>query len=104
MTACNPSYLNGIQEQSGLLSVSQSGASLSIGAVGSIGTCAFSGTYSQTGKLGSVQGTYSCGDGTTGTFDLGQMTPTLAGFTAVVRGQNQYCQWSGYFGGITRAP
>ena len=103
MTACNPSSLNGPQEVSGLLAVSQNGTSLSISAVGSIRTCAFSGAYSQTGKLGSAQGTYSCSDGTGGTFIMGQMTPTVAGFTAQVAGQNQYCQWSGYLGGITRA-
>jgi len=31
------------------------------------------------------------------------MTPTINEFTARIKGQNQFCQWSGYFGGISRA-
>jgi hypothetical protein len=67
-------------------------------------SCSFSGGYSQAGKLGQVQGTYSCTDGTHGTFVAFEMMPTISGFTARVQGQNQYCsQWSGYFGGLARA-
>jgi hypothetical protein len=66
-------------------------------------SCTFTGTYSQTGKLGEVQGTYSCTDTSHGTFDAIEMTPTVNGFTARISGQNQFCNWSGYFGGIARA-
>src|ERR1700682_5874136 len=103
MTGCAPSSLNGIQEVAGLLSVSQVGASVSMAATTNGSTCTFSGTYTRTGKLGDVQGTYSCTDGTHGAFDAFEMTPTISGFTARIAGQNQYCNWSGFLGGISRA-
>ena len=103
LTGCAPSSLNGIQEVAGLLSVSQTDTSVSIAATAVGSNCTFSGTYTQTGKLGEVQGSYSCTQGTHGTFDVVEMTPTISGFTARVSGQNQYCQWSGYMGGIRRA-
>jgi len=103
LTGCNPAYLNGVQEVAGIVTVNQNGASISMSAASSIGSCSFSGTYAQTGKLGQAQGSYSCSDGTIGTFSLVEMTPTISGFTARASGQNQYCQWTGYFGGITRA-
>ena len=103
LTGCVPSSLNGIQEVAGLLTVSQTGANVSIAATAVGSNCSFSGTYTQTGKLGDVQGNYSCTGGTVGTFDAFEMTPTISGFTARIAGQNQYCHWSGYFGGISRA-
>lgn len=66
-------------------------------------SCTFSGTYGQTGKLGQVEGNYSCSDSTAGSFLAYEMTPTIDGFTAAITGQNQYCQWSGTLGGIVRA-
>jgi len=103
-TSCNPSYFNGVQELAGILSVNQNGSTISMSASSSTsGSCAFSGNYSQTGKLGQIQGSYSCTDGTQGSFSAIEMTPTVSGFTARVYGQNQYCQWSGYLRGITRA-
>jgi hypothetical protein len=103
MTGCNPSSLNGIQEIAGVLSVSQTGASVSMSAVAPGANCTFTGTYSQAGKLGGIVGTYSCTDTSHGTFQALEMTPTISGFTARVIGQNQFCNWSGYFGGIARA-
>jgi hypothetical protein len=103
MTGCSPASLNGIQEVSGALVVDQTGSSVSMSAVTTGASCTFTGTYSQTGKLGEVQGTYSCTDSSHGTFDAIEMTPTVSGFTARISGQNQFCNWSGYFGGIARA-
>ncbi len=102
-TGCNPSYLNGIQETAGILTVNQNGSSISMVASTGSATCSFGGAYSQAGKLGEIQGTYSCTDGTAGPFSAIEMTPTVSGFTARVSGSNQYCQWSGYLGGIARA-
>jgi hypothetical protein len=50
-----------------------------------------------------VQGTYTCTAGTYGNFSMVEMTPTISGFTARVSGQNQYCVFSGYMGGIARS-
>lgn len=100
---CNPASLNGTDEQVGSISISQTGSSVTFILANSAGTCTFSGTYTQTGKLGRAQGTYSCSNTAQGTFNAVEMTPTISGFTARVSGQNQYCQWSGYLGGIVRA-
>ena len=102
---CNPSSMNGAVDFGGALSVTQSGSSVTMFvATDTGGACSFNGSYTQAGKYGQVEGTYTCGDGTSGTFVASEMTPTINGFTSYVSGQNQYCQWSGTFGGITRAP
>jgi hypothetical protein len=108
LTGCNPPSLNGNVEATGLLFVNQADTnititSLSDGSGSSVDACTFQGTYSQTGKLGAVAGSYSCNDGTQGTFQLSEMTATISGFTSRATGQNQYCRWTGYVGGITRA-
>ena len=101
---CNPSSMNGAVDFGGALSVTQSGSSVTMFvATDTGGACSFNGSYTQAGKYGQVEGTYTCGDGTSGTFVASEMTPTINGFTSYVSGQNQYCQWSGTFGGITRA-
>jgi hypothetical protein len=102
-TGCNPPSLNGLHEAVGFLNVNQSGTAIGMVASSNLDTCNFSGAYSQTGKLGSAQGTYSCYSGEQGTFLAYEMTPTVSGFTARIQGNNQYCQWSGYLGGLARA-
>jgi hypothetical protein len=103
-TGCSPSSFNGVTEIAGFLTVTQTGTAFSMSSSSNLGTCTFSGTYSQTGKLGQVQGTYSCSSGEHGNFNMVEMTPTISGFTARVQGSNQFCpQWSGYAGGISRA-
>jgi hypothetical protein len=103
-SGCSPSQFNGITETAGTLRVTQTGTSVSMASASSLGTCTFSGAYTQYGKLGTVQGTYGCSSGERGTFSMFEMTPTVSGFTARVRGSNQYCaEWSGYVGGISRA-
>lgn len=102
---CNPSSLNGVVDFGGAMSVTQNGSAVSMSVATDTGdACSFNGTYSQAGKYGQVDGTYACGDGTSGTFSAYEMTPTINGFMASVSGRNQFCQWSGSLGGITLAP
>ena len=101
---CNPSSLNGVADIGGAMSVTQNGNAVTMSVTASTISCSFNGTYSQAGKYGQVDGTYACGDGTSGTFSAYEMTPTINGFTASVSGQNQFCQWSGSLGGIALAP
>jgi len=101
-TACQPRSRDGIEEINGVIDVTQNGTSISMNAITAGFSCSFVGTYSQQGKLGRVDGTYSCTDTKTGTFTMSDMTPTVSGFTGRVAGQNQFCQWSGYVGGIAR--
>jgi len=103
-SGCNPSSINGIQELSGLMSITQTGAAVNMVSSGSGLSCTFNGTYEQIGKLGAVVGTYSCSDTSFGQFTLAEITRTISGFTARAFGSNQFCQqWTGYMGGIRRA-
>jgi hypothetical protein len=105
LTNCSPSSFNGIQETAGILAVSQNGANLAMTAASTVGVCSFVGTYIQLGRNGTTQmGSYNCTDGTRGTFTASEMSISQSGFSAKVAGQNQFCQWSGYLGGIARAP
>ena len=101
-TGCQPRSRDGIEEINGVLDVTQNGTSISMNATTAGFSCSFVGTYSQQGKLGRVDGSYSCTDARVGTFTMSDMTPTVSGFTGRVAGQNQFCQWSGYVGGIAR--
>ena len=102
-SGCNPINLNGTQEDGGFLSVRQNGAAITITTTTAATTCTYNGTYVQTGKLGQVNGSYSCTSGVSGSFQLFDMTPMLSGFTGRFAGQNNHCQFSGYFGGVRRS-
>ena len=100
---CNPINLNGVQEDGGFQSVRQNGSAITITTTTTAATCTYNGTYVQMGKLGQVTGAYSCSSGVQGSFTLTELTPTLSGFTGRFDGQNQYCQFSGYLGGVRRS-
>ena len=101
---CNPASLDGVEEAGGLMTVTHDGSSLTVALATAGGSCTFAGNYSQTGKLGQVSGNFSCGTGAQGTFALYEMTPTISGFTGRVVGASQFCQFSGYMGGVARSP
>ena len=84
----------------GLMTISQSGTSLRITAQGASSTCTFFGTYGQTGSIGSTTGSFSCSDGTNGTFALDGMQWTLFGMSTRLSGRSQFCNFLGILGGI----
>ena len=98
---CNPASLNGLSESAGIVTISQTGQDFAVTLAGAT-SCTFSGTYAQSGKLGQVNGSVACSNGTQGSFLLVELTPTISGFNGRLVGQDQYCQWSGYIGGVTR--
>jgi len=102
-TNCTALTLNGVEETVGVLSVAQNGTAISMTAATSVASCTYGGAYSQAGKLGQVNGSYTCTNGVQGSFVLVEMTPTISGFTGRIVGQNQFCQFSGYLGGIRRS-
>jgi len=69
---------------------------------GSTATCTFSGTYGQSGKLGTISGNWSCVVGGTpsnsGIFTMSELQATIRGFNARFTGQDQFCQYTGNFG------
>lgn len=98
----NPANNNQTITDAGLLTIIQSGTSFQLTAQGQTTNCSFSGTYSQRGRLGYVSGgNYSCTDGSLGTFALLGLEWTVVGMTGLVSGQNQFCSFVGYLGGIT---
>jgi hypothetical protein len=72
---------------------------------GGAGTCTFTGSYAQDGRLGRVNsGTYSCqiqgvSNPPVGTFTLSQIEANVNGITARFVGSDQNCNYDGYFGG-----
>lgn len=72
---------------------------------GAPGTCTFTGTYGQEGKLGRVDnGTFTCtiqgfSNPPAGTFSLTQVEGTTNGVTSRFLGADQNCNYDGYFGG-----
>jgi hypothetical protein len=74
------------------------------GAAGTSSQCTFGGTYSQAGKMGSLSGNWNCTFGTqpgnAGTFTISEIDMTPRGFNGRFTGSDQYCQYSGNFGGV----
>jgi hypothetical protein len=101
---CAPPSSNGNEESGGVMSITHSGAAISLTTTTTAGTCTYTGAYSQNGKLGQVSGNYACSSGVQGPFTLVEMTPTVSGFTSRIVGSNQFCDFSGTFGGVVRAP
>jgi hypothetical protein len=55
------------------------------------GVCTYSGDYSQTGRLGRSQGSYTCPGGLIGSYDFFEIEASLQGFTGRYIGRNNIC-------------
>jgi hypothetical protein len=64
--------------------------------------CSFTATYTQAGHMGTMQGSYSCNNGVFGTFTAFEMERNISAMTGRFVGQNNFCQFSGHFGGLQR--
>ena len=99
----NPGF-NGTNESIGVLSIAQNGAAINLQSFPYAGgSCSFPGTLTQAGQMGDVTGSFSCTDGTFGTFHLFEMQVNITGITG--RFTSSYsnppaCQGSGWFGGL----
>jgi hypothetical protein len=75
---------------------------------GTSSVCTFGGTYGQDGRMGNVNGTFSCTFGTAagnqGTFSMTQLAATQNGFSGAFTGSDQFCNYSGFFGGVRDVP
>jgi hypothetical protein len=63
-------------------------------------TCTFNGIYTQAGKMGNVTGNWSCTTGNAGPFTISQIDVTIRGWTGRFSGNDQFCTYSGNFGGV----
>jgi hypothetical protein len=102
-TSCTQQNLLGVEEAGGVMSIQQNGNAISLVTTTNLGTCTYTGTYSQTGKLGQVVGNYTCANGVQGQFALIEMNAAVSGFSGRIQGVSQFCQYAGTFGGVRRA-
>jgi hypothetical protein len=103
-TGCfNPAF-NGTRESIGTVNVTQNGAAITLQSFPSTGgSCSYPGMLTQFGQMGDVTGSYTCSDGTSGTFHLFEMQINITGFTGRFRASNSNppgCQGTGWFGGL----
>jgi hypothetical protein len=104
IVGCNDSAFNGVLETSGTLSISQNGQAMTIQSSNTAGgACSFTGTVSQTGQMGTFQGTFVCNDGSAGTMTLFEMQVTISSLST--RFSTTYtspagCRSSGWLGGM----
>jgi len=72
---------------------------------GQAAECTFTGPYTQSGKLGSITGTWNCTvTGNTGSFTLSSIEANTNGFTGKFHGTDQFCTYDGQFGGVRDVP
>jgi hypothetical protein len=57
--------------------------------------CLYSGGYSQTGKLGVINGSFSCTNGRTGPFQAAEVEANTRGFHAAMSYSYPGCSWAG---------
>ena len=96
---------------SGELRVTHSSPSISmivtfVSGAGQLGTCTYSGTYSQVGSIGAITGgSFNCTIGGVsnalfGTYSIAEITNSRNGFNGRLTHQDQFCTYTGFFGGI----
>ena len=103
-TGClNPAF-NGTTENLGILDIVQSGQAVTLKTFPStLGSCSYSGTLNQAGQMGAVNGTYLCGNGENGIFQLFEMQVNITGVTGRLTTDSNTsvgCQSTGWFGGM----
>jgi hypothetical protein len=100
---CVAGIANGHVEQLGDIAVTLSGSQLTITTTGNGAVCNYFGTYSQDGHMGSVNsGTYSCTDGTVGSFSAFEIETSISGITGRASSTSNICTFVGRFGGVRR--
>ena len=87
------------------LSVSQNGTSMTMTvtyftSATAQATCTFTGNYGQAGRLATFSGNWNCTTGNTGTFTMSELEASRNGFSGNFTGVDQFCNYSGYFGGV----
>lgn len=119
LIGCSDPNLGGSIDVLGALTVTQSGASVTMAVTtatlaGLPSSCTYRGTYRQSGRLGAVAGTFSCtiviglderGENVArvthqGPFTLERIEASANGFFGRLRANNQDCMYDGNLGGV----
>ncbi len=101
--SCSDAGSSGPALATGLLRVMNNGGTMTVefrNAANVAATCTYSGAYSASGRLGNLSGSFSCTLGSNGTFSMSEVDVGRNGFSAVFSAQDQFCSYSGFFGGI----
>lgn len=94
---------NGYFEEIALLSIAQTGSSITMVHAGTGASCTYTGSYSQAGRMGSIEGSLACANGASGSFTMTEVHVTQSGMTAKgTLNLGGSCRWSGRFGGLRR--
>jgi hypothetical protein len=92
---------NGVVEKEAIITVDHSGSEISIEISQDSASCTYSGTYQQSGRMGSISGTLLCGNGTQGTFTASELEAGVSGLTGRMTTRlGGTCTWSGKLGGL----
>ena len=91
---------NGKYSLNETITVSGNGNNISIKEQTATASCDSVGTYTQYGSMFQASGTYTCSDGTSGTWVSPDMRVTENSFVAKVETQTGTCRGSGVIGGI----
>jgi hypothetical protein len=88
------------------IAITHNGSSFGMTTLASSGnSCSYSGTYTQSGHMGNVFGSFSCTDGTAGSFQGFEMEVSGGGFTSrFVAGSNRCAAITGRIGGVVQNP
>jgi len=94
---------NGYFEQGNLLfSITQSSNAITIVQTGNGLTCTYSGSYTQNGRMTSINGTARCSDGSSGAFIASQLEGTFNGIIGSIATQFGSCQAIGQVAAVYR--
>jgi len=95
-----PGYL----EQPGTMNITQTASGISMDVTSSAGTCTYNGDYTQYGRLGTSNGTFSCTNGGgSGTYSAFEIEGTFSAVTfRAAETFSGSCTWNGRIGGLRR--
>ena len=103
ISGCANAVDNGHFEELGAIAISQTGNTTFAMSTQSVTSCQWNGTYAQAGHMGNVNGTFSCNNGTQGTFTAFELERTINGMTGrIVATYQSSCQLAGNLGGVRR--
>lgn len=103
LTGCNDPAKNATTDTPAQIEVLQTGLTVNAQTVAGGTICTNTGQQSQAGQMGSVDGTFTCDDGSAGTFSYSEVQVNPQGITA--RFDASYsnpagCKATGWFGGV----
>ncbi len=88
---CNPPELNGTSNRPSTVSITHTSNSFSMRLIDATTTCTYTGDYTQTGRLASSNGEYSCNEGTRGTYSIVEMEAPYQAVTGRMTAKNSFC-------------